>query len=150
MILTEGPVTPPLQSLRPDPFPRKRESGTRISYLRRLAIPALVGTTFLTFVLFAPVAAGADQEMHNLKQGHKQQWRSLKEQQRAERNALARHPQSREERKRFKHDMKAQRRLVRQVQKTEVRALKESHRSAKRLRRATRGREARVGSEALN
>jgi TolA-binding protein len=91
-----------------------------------------------------------DQEMHNLKRGHKQQWRSLKEQQRAEKDALALHPQTREQRKRFKQDMKAQRRLVRHVQKTEIRGLKESRRSAKRLGRASKHRERRVAPAALN
>ena len=114
--------------------------------LRLLALaPAAV---FLPFALLAPAAA-ADQEMHNLKQGHKQQWRSLKEQQRAERQALARHPQTREARKRFNQDMKAQRRLVRQVQKVETRGLKESRRAAKRLGRASKRDRARSTSSAL-
>jgi Spy/CpxP family protein refolding chaperone len=116
--------------------------------MRRLltVAPAAV---FLTFALLTPARA-ADQEMRNLKQGHKQQWRSLKEQERAERNAFARHPQTREARKRFNQDMKAQRRLVRQVQRTETRQLKASRLEAKRVGRASKRSRARSSSAALN
>lgn len=115
--------------------------------MRKLQIFA-VALAFLSFPLRAPAGAQPpDQEMHNLKQGHKQQWRSLKEQQRAEKNALWQHPQTRQSLKQLKLDMKGQRRLMRHVQKNEIRGLKESQRSAKRLTRASKHREARVRRE---
>ncbi len=87
--------------------------------MRKLSTFA-VALAFLSFPLGTPAGARPpDQEMHNLKRGHKQQWRSLKEQQRAEKGALLLHPQTRQSLKQLKLDMKGQRRLMRQEQEKE-------------------------------
>jgi hypothetical protein len=109
---------------------------------RLMAVAAVAFLTLLAGAL--AVARPASQEMHNLKRAHKQQWKSLKEQERAEKDALERHPQTPESRKRFEHDMKAQQRLVTQVQKGEIRGLKESQRAAKGQAGHTKRTEARV------
>jgi len=93
-------------------------------------------------------ARPANQEMHNLKRAHKQQWKSLKEQERAQKDALDRHPQTPESSKRFKQDMKEQRRLVKQVQKSEVQGLKQGQHAAKHQTSRAKHTEAHTRSEA--
>jgi len=99
----------------------------------------------LTLRPFPMAARPPNKETHNLKEGHKQQRKSLKQQQRAEKQALEQHPQTPESRKRFKHDMKEQRRMVKQVQKTETRQLKEGRRASKQATGASKHRESRGG-----
>jgi hypothetical protein len=114
-------------------------------WMRKFLILAAAGAC-LAFP-FSPLRAAParDQEMRNLKQSHKQQWKSLKTQQRAEKNSLEQHPQSPESRKRFKQEMKEQRRLVAQVQKAETRGAKDGRSAAKHPGRPAKHREARGG-----
>ncbi|HXJ97154.1 MAG TPA: hypothetical protein VMT20_30310 [Terriglobia bacterium] len=99
--------------------------------MRKLSMLGAAVPFFFLLTGTLALARPINQEMRSLKRAHKQQWKSLKEQERAEKDALERHPQTPESRRRFKHDMNEQRRLVKQVQKSEIRGLKESQHASK-------------------
>jgi ABC-type transport system involved in cytochrome bd biosynthesis fused ATPase/permease subunit len=72
-----------------------------------------------------------NQEMSELKKHQKKQRKTLKQQQHAMKKVMGQHEQSRESRKRFKHDLKMQRQMLRRSQKEESRRLMENRKSVK-------------------
>src|SRR5579863_10322217 len=85
----------------------------------------------------ANVAGGPGPQGHQLKKRHKEQRKTIKQQQRAMKNVVSQHPQSSEERQRFKHDLKMQRQLLRKNQKNESRNLRQSLKLRKRPRQTS-------------
>ena len=62
---------------------------------------------------------------------YKQQRKALKKQQRAMKKVMAQHAMSSDQRRRFEHELKAQRQTLRTEQKNESRRIKESNKSAR-------------------
>lgn len=98
---------------------------------RVLVLMAVVFTAAPRTLKAVPVP---DQEPHNLKKSQKAQRKTLKQQQRAMRDAVNQHPQPPESLRRFKHDMASQRRLLNNKQKSASRNLKQARKSAKHHR----------------
>jgi gas vesicle protein len=94
---------------------------------------------FLTIVLASIVlgtgaiqaAPRSTQEVRNLKRQQKVQRKQLKEQQRATRSVMSQHATSRDERTRMNRDLRAQRQVLKNSQKQELRDAKQSHKPLK-------------------
>jgi nitrate reductase cytochrome c-type subunit len=120
--------------------PKARPSDYQFRYLgrggvmKRFRVFVLMTVVFGTTLRTVKAAPVPDQETHKLKENDKAQRKTLKQQQRAMRDAVNQHPQSPESRRRFEHDMKSQRCLLNSKQRSASRNLKQTRKSAKRHR----------------
>jgi hypothetical protein len=98
--------------------------------------------SFLVFVLSAVMLVSIaqpgwaqpapDSETHDLKQEQRAQRKQLKQQQHETLARMNQRPTSRAEKKRFKHDMKVQRQLLKKSQKADRVTAKQNRENAKR------------------
>lgn len=97
--------------------------------MRRFLLVVLAGIFLGTGALQA--APRPTQEVRNLKRQQKVQRRQLKEQQRATRSVMSQHATSKDERARMNRDLKAQRQVLKNSQRQEIRDAKQSHKPLK-------------------
>lgn len=86
-------------------------------------------------VLAATVGSlrAGDQESHDLKKRHKEQLKTLKIQQRGMKKTMRQHPLSRAEHKRFKGELKTQKKMLKNGQKDETTNLKNRRKFNRRV-----------------
>ena len=104
--------------------------------MRRLLI-LLVTAVVLDFALGSVRAVAArDQQMHDLAKRHKQERKTLKQQEHAMKNVMNGHELTGTERQRFKRNLKMQRQVLQRGQKDETKTLKETRKFEKQTKRA--------------
>lgn len=99
--------------------------------MRKLSLLLAAALSLSAVVVPLPAAPARSYEVRQLKKQHKAQRKSLKEQQRAMKSAMGQHELPAEQRRRFKNDLKMQKRLLAKGQKDESRGLKPHRKAAK-------------------
>jgi hypothetical protein len=96
-------------------------------------------TTLVAAILLGPAVSPLGAAHHknwkppDLNKIHKQQRKALKQQQHAMKKVMAQHGMSSDQRRRFEHEMKAERQTLRKAQESESRRMKESSKSARHI-----------------
>lgn len=98
--------------------------------MRRFLIALLVGGVLGTTAGELKAAHTRHPDTYSLKKAHKQQRMILKEQQRAIKKTMGQHHLSSQERHLFEHELKVQKKTLRNQQKSESRRLQASRKTA--------------------
>lgn len=99
--------------------------------MRRFLVLAVLSLAVSSLPKMVTAAGAPKGEMHELRKRQKKQRKTFAEQQRAMKNVMKQHPMSPEQHRRFRHDMKMQRQLLRRDQKAGIQNLKRERKAAK-------------------